>query len=133
MGSKGQRRLEAARERLDGWRRRHGGRGRRIPEGLWLEAADAARLAGVGETARVLRLRPEKLRARVGGADAAASRQREAMPTFVELRGLGALGGEQKLIEVARGGGDVMRIHLSGSTSTTDLVMLAEAFWGGRP
>jgi hypothetical protein len=129
MDARGQQRLEAVRERLDGWRRRRGGRGRRIPEGLWREAASAAQLAGIGVAARVLRLRPEKLRARAVGPEAAARLKRQARPTFVELSGLGT--GEQKLIELTRGGA-VMRIQLSGPASTADLLRLAEAFWGGR-
>lgn len=49
------------RRRLDGWRGRHGGRGRRIPDELWHEAAELARRDGVALVARVLRLRAERL------------------------------------------------------------------------
>lgn len=49
------------RRRLDGWRRRYGGRGRRIPEELWREAAEVARREGVGVVARALQLRQERL------------------------------------------------------------------------
>lgn len=48
--------LETTREALAIWRRRHGGRGRRIPTALWDEARELAREHGVAETARVLRL-----------------------------------------------------------------------------
>jgi len=54
-------RLTDLQRRLDGWRRRHGGRGRRIPDDLWQEAAEIAQREGVSVVARVLRLRRERL------------------------------------------------------------------------
>jgi hypothetical protein len=132
MDAKGQE-LRVVREHLDGWRRRHGGRGRRIPEGLWTEAASVARVSGLRETARALRLRVEPLRARIDGVKRPAARKRRAArSTFVELTGLGPFAGEEKVVELSRGGGHVMRIRLSGPAGTADLLRLAESFWGGR-
>ena len=125
--------LTAVRERLDGWRRRHGGRGRRIPEALWDEAARVAKLAGLAETARALRLREGALGVRMGKAGGAgAGEGRGPRPTFVELTGLGHLGGAgQRVVELVRGDGALMRIHLAGA-SAAEVVSLAEAFWSPR-
>lgn len=71
--------------RLNHWRRRHGGRGRRIPEELWLEAAEAARAGGVDVVARELRLRPgrlEKLVERLGQGSTRVERSAE----FLEIQ-----------------------------------------------
>ena len=65
--------LDALVRELDGWRRRHGGRGRRIPEELWLEAAEAARSLGVNVVARELRLRRGHLENRVACLDEVAT------------------------------------------------------------
>lgn len=59
-------RLEA---RLDRWRHRHGGRGRRIPSELWQEAAHAAQTLGADAVARRLRVRRERLQDMVARLD----------------------------------------------------------------
>lgn len=75
--------LTDLRRRLDAWRRRHGGRGRRIPDELWHEAAELARREGVDSVARVLRVRRERL-GRL--ADALGEEARAApAPEFVEI------------------------------------------------
>ena len=53
--------LETTRDALTNGRRQHDGPGRRIPERFWNEARELARLHGVGETARALRLNPGRL------------------------------------------------------------------------
>jgi hypothetical protein len=124
--------LAAARARLGRWRKSHGGRGRRIPEALWTDAVRVARVEGVPETARALRLRVERLKGLVGEPMTLIERDsREPGAGFVELTGMGPLGEGRTIVELARGGGEQMRIHLAG-TSTADLVSLAEAFWSRR-
>lgn len=58
-------RMKSLRKRLTRWRTRHGGKGRRIPEKLWVEAAEVAAAEGVEKTARLLQLDPARLGARV--------------------------------------------------------------------
>jgi len=119
------RELVAVRQRVERWRRKDGGRGSRIPEELWNEAASAARGHGVYATARALRLNYDRLKARAVEGEGRSSKG--AASAFVELRmeGVGAAGA---VIELVGGRGDQMRIHLSGAR-TTDLVGLAQAFW----
>ena len=55
--------------RMKEWRRvEGGGRGRRIPEELWAEAARVARVDGLYATARTARFNYERLKQRVGCA-----------------------------------------------------------------
>jgi len=45
---------ELLRDRIEEWRRSSGGRGRRIPEQLWVEALEVARVHGIRDAARLL-------------------------------------------------------------------------------
>ena len=125
MREKVSRELVAVRQRVERWRRKDGGRGSRIPEELWKEAASAARVHGAYATARALRLNYDRLKSR-----AAAGRARSrgnATSAFVELR-MEPAGAAGAVVELVGRGGEQMRIHLSGAR-TTDLVGLAQAFW----
>jgi hypothetical protein len=122
--------LAAVRQRLDGWRRKHGGRGKRIPEALWTEAARVARAEGLSTTARTLGLRVEGLKRRVGGSRRPVV-DGGRVPAFVELTGMGSLGGSRAVVELVNAGGEQMRVHLMGA-STGELVSLAEALWSRR-
>jgi hypothetical protein len=124
--------LEAVREALTDWRRRHGGRGRPIPEWLWSEAADVARVSGVAETARALRLDAARLAKLVGGRAEMAPRRTEEPATFVEVSGLD-LGDRRRvaMVEFVGREGDRVRVEVvGGAGNAVDLVALARAFWG---
>jgi len=121
-----------ARRHLDCWRREHGGRGVRIPEGLWEEAAGVARRDGLWKTARALGLEHGRLKARarlVEGRDAATDQVREAR--FVEV-GLGPLDSARTVMEFLGRDGDRMRIEVAGS-GVLDVVGLSRAFWSRQP
>lgn len=122
--------LRAVRQRLDGWRRKHGGRGRRIPEALWTDAASVARAEGLCATARALGLRIQRLKEWVerSGEPVVVGQGRAA---FVELTGMGSLSGSRAVVELVNAGGQQMRVHLMGA-GTAELVSLAEAFWSRR-
>jgi len=124
-GSVRRRRLVAVRRRLEGWRRRHGGRGTRIPEGIWDEAAAVARTEGVEETARALRLDPGRLARRVSEQPArrvAGDRQ----GPFVELQAVEVGAVRRSIIELAGPDGEQMRIEIPGEL---DVPALVRAFW----
>jgi hypothetical protein len=123
--------LEAVREALTSWRRRHGGRGRPIPSSLWSEAAAVARASGVAETARALRLDATRLAKLVGGGAEIAPRSIEEPTTFVELGGL-PLGDPRRVavVELVGREGDRVRVEVAGDAGgAVDLVALARAFW----
>ena len=123
--------LETAREALASWRRQYGGPGRRIPEGFWNQARELARVHGVGETARALRLNPGRLGAVVGQALAVAPTSVEP-EAFVELTGLKV--GERDstaVVEFLGREGDCVRVRVAATA--VDIVGLAGAFWSRRP
>lgn len=62
---RGRGRLDEARARLARWRAQQGGRGIPVPEALWAEAVEVARVEGVEATARGLRLDRARLAVRV--------------------------------------------------------------------
>ena len=127
-------RFEATREALASWRRSYGGRGRPIPVALWSDAADVARVDGVAETARALRLDAKRLAKLVENGTASAPVEPKG---FVELVGLG-LGGRHEarrvaVFELVGREGDRVRVEVVGDGDAgvvVDLVALARAFWG---
>jgi len=117
----------ALRQEFERWRRKHGGRGSRIPQELWAQAVKVARTEGVYATARRLRLNYERLKERVGLAEAPGASLGSAGAGFIEVP-MGSLGGGRLLVELVGRGGEQMRIHLDGAR-TAELVGLAQAFW----
>lgn len=122
--------LRSLRQRLDRWRREHGGRGKRIPAVLWTEAGCVARAQGLAATARALGLRVQRLREHAEVSEESVA-GRVPVPAFVELTGTGTLGASRAVVELVGVEGQQMRIHLVGA-STAELVSLAEAFWSRR-
>ena len=120
--------LVAMRQRVERWRKRHGGRGSRIPEDLWDDATKVARTEGVYATSRALSFNYERLKDRVGGVKARGGSAGDAKPAFVELP-VQSLGGGGIVVELVGRSGEQMRIHMAGANST-ELVGLAQAFWG---
>jgi hypothetical protein len=126
MGEKVSREPAAVRQCVERWRGKDGGRGSRIPEDLWNEAASAARVHGVHTTARTLRLNYYRLKARVSATEGEGRSSKSVASAFVEMR-MEPVGGAGALIELVSRRGDQMRLHLNGAR-TTDLVGLAQAF-----
>ena len=128
MRATGGQEVTSVRQELELWRKRHGGKGRRIPGELWKRAARVARTVGVRETARALRLYYKRLQGRVEVSRSAGGRAGRPTPsTFVALP-MGLLGDGRTMVELVGRGGEQMRIHLAGA-SAADVVRLAEAFW----
>lgn len=121
------RELVAARQRVERWRKHHGGRGSRIPEALWNEAVGVARVVGLWETARALGFNYERLKARLARAEGKQRVEGRQESGFVEL-GMGQLCGSRTVVELLGRGGERMRIEVTG-TSTLDVVGLSDAFW----
>ena len=130
MREAGSRELVAARQRVERWRKDHGGRGSRIPDDLWNEAAGLARVAGLWTTARALRLNYERLKARVGRVDGKEQVAGQQGSAFVDL-GMGQLCGSRTVLDMVGRGGERMRIEVTGA-STVDVVGLTQTFWGRR-
>lgn len=145
-------RLDQARARLARWRAQHGGRGIPVPEALWAEAVEVARvegveatarglrldrsrlaarmpLEGVGATARGLRLDRSRLAARMPPAGAAAGG--EVGARFVELDA-GRLGlSPRTVIRLEGRDGERLEVEL-GTGVMVDVAALIDAFWRRR-
>ena len=115
--------------RLSRWRARYGGRGRRIPRELWLEAAAIASVAGVEVTARTLRLDPGRLEVVV--SESVDSSGAAGEPGFVELDVQSLLAGDggRCVVEVHHRAGHRLRIEVEGGL---DVGALTRAFIGGE-
>ena len=126
---RGRSRLALAHARLTQWRAQHGGRGIPVPEELWAEVVEVARVEGAGTTARALRLDRARLEARMAmdrGAEVG-----EASGGFVELDA-GRLGLSPRTVVRFHGrDGERLEVELSAGTAI-DLASLAEAFWHRR-
>lgn len=115
--------IERVREQFEEWRAHKSGRDR-IPERLWLAAADAARRHGVHAVSRVVRLDHATLRRRVEEW-AGKGNVPEA---FIEL------GPEQPpgvgcIVELEKGNGTRMRI-CARDGALVDWARMKEAFLG---
>lgn len=115
---------------LTAWRRKQPGRPR-LPEAVWMAAAELARSLGASHVSRALQLdyyKLNRLAARAGYCPALP-----APATFVELalgpHGLEGSNGYRA--EAGNGTTDKLTLHLGRDVSA--VVALAEAFWrGGR-
>jgi hypothetical protein len=119
--------LAEVRSELATWRRRHGGRGKPIPQPFWDQAITLAQRDGVGETARALGLDERRLERLT---HASARSPAEPSVRFVELDAAQVLPptGQVTVEMLARDGGR-LRLHLT-APPTEQLVALIRAFAG---
>ena len=119
--------MESTRESLASWRREYGGRGRRIPEVFWDQAQELARVYGVEQTARALRLNVTRLARGVEQAPVAIA-PRGVAAEFVELGGMQVgVRDDAAVVEFLGRGGDCLRVQVAARA--VDIVALAGAFW----
>jgi len=119
--------MKSLRKRLTRWRTRHGGKGRRIPEKLWVEAAEVAAAEGIEKTARLLHLDPGRLGDRVAESKCLQAENGAQKPEFefveVELpkeRGW-------TIIKMVSSKGNELQI--AGMASAVDIHGLVRDFW----
>lgn len=126
--------LGRVRRRLERWRERYGGPGRPIPENLWEEAVDVARVEGVESTARALRVdrgrlafRMELASARLGSAP---TREEAGLASdgFVEVDARGLCAPGRTVLRFEGRDGERLEVELSASRAL-DVAELARAFW----
>jgi hypothetical protein len=155
------RELAALCTQLVQWRKDGGGgRGKRIPEAVWQQAAAVARVDGIYATARAARLNYERLKASTGASDAARAaaepvevldagphrssrrdnaalargkKQALAKPRsaqFVSVQMAPVVPRRTMTIELTSHSGDRMRIE---STDAIDMAVVVQSFWSKRP
>ena len=112
------------------WRAQHGGPGIPVPEALWAEAVEVARVSGVDATARALRLNRSRLAARMATARVAVHGEAsgEVAGGFVELdaRQLGR--SPRTVVRLEGRDGERLEVEL-GAGAALDLAALVEVFW----
>jgi hypothetical protein len=121
--------LRRLRTRLARWRRDHGGRGRRIPEELWIEAACLAGSEGEARVARALRLSPKGLALRVTAleeSDGPAASFVELLPAQLGPV-LGAEPGRSTVLAVGPGG-EKLQLELTPSCGAASGEVVAAFF-----
>lgn len=154
------RELSALCSQVAQWREHDGGgRGKRIPEALWLQAKSVARVDGVYRTSRATRLNYDRLQARLYEAPRmrvrpgpeANEKSKDSQPV---VRGRTRVHGESEAgnrkstqfvslqvtptaahshaltIELYSRGGERMRIESAGAV---DLTSVVQAFWRMQP
>ena len=144
------RELAALCGQLAQWRKHGGGgRGKRIPEAVWQQAAAVARVDGVLATARATRLNLERLQACVAAAEAtpsprgiagrqsgrlgdetlARSHAQPQRPQFVSVQLAPSTRRPALTIELISRSGERMRIE---SADGLDLAGVVQSFWSRR-
>jgi hypothetical protein len=115
--------LRQTRQRITRWRETRTHRGAPMPATLWAAAVALGRQHGLSTTARTLRLDYGSLKKRLDRAKGG----RVSAPAFIELpaAGLGPC-----VIDLAAPRGRRLRIEVTG-VRMADLVLLAQAAWGG--
>ena len=117
--------LAPLRAKVEAWRRGAKGANRRMPEGLWEEASEAAIRHGVGAVSYRLGLGYYRLEARV---KVRAQRKKSAreVATFVEL--MPSRQRPSNKIEIEKSNGSKLRIEFDGCLSQ-ELCRLSELLW----
>ena len=113
--------MTAARRRIEHWRQNGGGQGARMPEALWREAVELARVAGLYATSRALGVDYTRLKERLEKSP--ADKLGEA--GFVEIEMPPVVGGKA-VVEFVGHRGRRMRIEMTGAV---DVAGLMQAFW----
>jgi len=120
--------LERVRLGLATWReRRHGGE--RIPDGLWRDAAQAARQYGLNRVSKSLGLDYSYLKRRAGKRAGTSGSAMSRDPVFLELDEPRAEAGLACVVELEKGNGVRMRICMREAVGV-DWGKLKEAFLG---
>lgn len=123
-------RFESARREFETWRQSRTSRSR-IPENLWILAADLAKECGLFQTARELHLNYCALRNRLDSKGSRLVRSKPALMDFVEVVPPPAVGFCECTVEIERRKGTKIRIHLK-SGEAPDLGEIGAAFLRAR-
>ena len=117
-------------ERIEAWRN-DPQKPRRMPEALWQAAAELSKRSSVSHISKALRLDYTALKKRVHGQNKKDLPAVKTKPSFnfIELDIEKTSSIPECTIEMEKGNGAKMKIHLRGRTDL-DLYELGRAFWG---
>ena len=121
--------LDGVRERISRWRVERGGRGIPLPEEIWSDAVEVARVHGVKAVAQALRVDRHRLAARLAGSDDTVE-VGNGPAAFVEVNA-SSLCTAKTVVRLEARDGDRLEFEL-GDGACLDLVALARGFWNRR-
>ena len=128
------RRLVGLQRQIERWRQTRKVR-ESVPDKLWDIAVKMAKVYGLNQTARALRLNYDRLKKRVEqhAVVAVGAKEAKGLARFVELAPMSSASGSECLVELENIGGAKMRIQLKDA-AMSDLATLTQAFLKeGRP
>ena len=122
--------LSAVHREIDQWRRRRSHRRERMPEVLWVRAADLAGKYGLNPTVRALQLNYCSLKKRL--TEMASVETPPARPDFIEIPpAVLKAGSVECTIEWIDGGNSTVRMHIQG-VGLSELTALAGILRGEK-
>ena len=116
-------------ERISRWRTEQGGPGIPLPDEIWSDAVEVARVHGVKAVAQALRVDRHRLAARLAGSDDTVE-VGNGPAAFVEVNA-SSLCTAKTFIRLEAGDGDRLELEL-GDGACLDIVALARGFWNRR-
>lgn len=119
-------RIEPLRERVESWRKNKGSN-EKMPETLWGEAIEMARVYGVSPVQRILRIDYRGLERRLGINKPAAPGRPPREQSFIELPVLPTRRAEH-LVELEDGTGRKLSLKIAAG-HLAEVLPLAQAFW----
>lgn len=124
--------LGRVQRKLSSWREQHGGRGRPIPDALWVAVAEVAAVEGVRTTARALGVDRERLARRVQERAATSHGAGSAQtaltgPRFVAVDAGSVFARGQTVVRLTSRDGEQLEIAVAGGA--VDVAAVARAFW----
>jgi len=121
--------LDRVRDRISRWRTERGGPGIALPDEIWSDAVEVARVHGVKAVAQALRVDRDRLAARLARSDGSVQ-VGNAPAAFVEVKA-SSLCTPKTIIRLEGGDGDRLELEL-GDSARLDVVALARVFWNRR-
>jgi len=125
-------------ERVEQWRSSRESPKSRVPEVLWSEVVEVARVDGVWTTSKALRFNYADLQRRLASAPRVRARgasiEPRAISEFVEIRAsaIAARGTDTKVIVELFGARDD-RMRIEADPRALDVAALVRAFWSREP
>lgn len=121
-------RIEPLRQQVENWRKIKGSN-EKMPEPLWKEAIELAKVYGVSPVQKILRIDYRGLERRALGIikPAATKARTAARPSFIELPPLPARRAEH-LVELEDGTGRKLSLKVAAG-HLAEVLPLAQAFW----
>ena len=116
-------------DRFDEWRRNRPKR-EQIPNELWAEAVELARIHGISKVSSTLRLNYSKLKKQIKNASFPVKHCHDTLLPFIELQTIPGNCGDNCVIDLKRPDGNCMTIQLQNACSASHLIQVIQTFIG---